>query len=256
MLAVPECSLSGQGGVCVDAGAGLAVHSNVSSGAVDVRGTLRLPGPSVGLTVSEALTFCETAALDGPSGARILMAGAALENHATVETALADLAGVELVFAGGPAVVNPFEVASRAGGGLVDNFALGTLVLGDAAVVRALRDVAVEPMAGATEVGRVQLVDLVENGNRGPGGRECLFVNDLVIGPGSELDLNGLDLCIGGDATGLLSGWIAEGRLIDTTGRPLAAAYDDGSGWTAVPEPTTLTLLALGGLGVLLRRRR
>lgn len=247
--------MSGQGDVCIDEGADLAVHANASAGAVDVRGALGLAGPSVEMTVFEALTFHETAALDAPSGARVLMTGAALENLATVETVLADLAGVELVFTGGPAVVNPFEVASLAGGGLVDNFALGTLVLGEADAVRVLGDPGVEPTPVAGEVGRVQLVDFIDNGNRGPAGRECLFLSDLVIEPGSELDLNGLDLCIAGDATGLLSGWIAEGRLIDTTGRHLAAAYDDGSGWTAVPEPATVASLVAGGLGALLRRR-
>jgi len=229
--------LSGQGDLRVDASACLTVNSDLSAGAVDVWGMLSLPSPWAEITVGGGLTLHDTAELEAPAGACVRMTGSAFANYSTDESALADLAEIELVFVGGAAVVDPFEVASLPGGGFHANFALGTLTLGDAAV------------------GRVRLVDLADNGNRGPHGRECLFLHDLTIGSGSELDLNGLDLYLQGDATGLLAGWIADDRLIDATGRLLGAAFDGGSGWTSVPEPATLALLAAGSMGVLIRRR-
>ena len=59
-----------------------------------------------------------------------------------------------------------------------------------------------------------------------------------------------------GDVEATLNTWIADGRLFDGTGAPLAACYDTGNNWTLVPEPATLGLLALGGLALIARRRR
>ncbi|MFB3894663.1 MAG: hypothetical protein ACE15C_21895 [Phycisphaerae bacterium] len=100
--------------------------------------------------------------------------------------------------------------------GLDDNFALGTLTLGGA------------------DVGNVKLVDSTDN-QPSWSGREALYVSDLVLGSGSSLDLNGINLYYG--------------SLVDNGGTVTL----NGGSLTQISEPATLWVLALSGW--LLRRR-
>jgi hypothetical protein len=142
-------------------------------------GTLNITGAAADITVSNLLRFGPDSTFSAASGATIHMTGSAFENVSTNEAALAGLEGLTLVFEGGWADVNPFEVAGEDMGntheGFQNNFRLSRLVLGGA------------------DVGKVQLVDLFNNGNRG-GAAEALYVVTLEVDGISTLHLNGLNL--------------------------------------------------------------
>ena len=138
----------------------------------------------------------------------------------------ADLAGLrnlQLIFEGGEEDVDLFEVSGVDMGpilaGLDLNFALGTLTLGGA------------------DVGKLQLVNFYDN-QPGWVGQEVLYVEDLYIGPGSHLNLGGINLYY-------LSGTIDPAAIVEYHGGQL----------TRIPEPGMAFLIATGAL-VLLRRRR
>jgi len=129
-----------------------------------------------------------------------------------------------LVFEGGEGVIDPFEVAGQDFGltetGFVDNFALGTLQLG-----------------GDNGIGHVCLVDLFDNQPDWLG-TEALYVDSIILGEDSLLDLNGLNV--------YYRSFVDMGGTIDLS----------GGSFSQVPEPATLGLLAFGGLAVLRRRYR
>ncbi len=144
-------------------------------------GELAIEDPAAVVTVSERLVLNETARLSPAPGAQIHMTGSALENYSSDAPALAGLGELELIFEGGPATVDPFEVAGQDRRelpcGLRDNFVLGTLSLGSA----------------SEGVGQVQLVDLFDN-QPDTDGAEALYVDHLSVAAGSSLDLGGLSL--------------------------------------------------------------
>ena len=84
----------------------------------------------------------------------------------------------------------------------------------------------------------MQLGDTFDNGNRGgpAGAAEALYLHDLIIGPRSILDMNGLHVYYDGR-------FISAGTI--QNGQPIY-----------VPEPATLALLAAGLVAVWMRRRR
>jgi len=146
-------------------------------------GELAFENAAAVLTVSERLVLNETAIVTAAPGAQIHMTGSAVENHSTDPEALAGLGELELIFEGGAEDIDPLEVAGQdrgeLPGGLRGNFALGTLTVGS-----------------AIDIGRVQLVDLVDN-QPGFVGSEALYVDHLNIAAGSTLDLGGLNLYYG-----------------------------------------------------------
>jgi len=199
-------------------------------------GGLNLNSDTASVTISDKLVLGPNASLSAVPSCAIHMTGSAFENRSTNPADLAGLSNLTLVFEGGSGDIDPFEVPGAIDGDFGDNFALGGLQIGGA------------------DVGRVRLVDAFDNGKR-TGGNECLFTRALVVNEGSQLDLGGFWLYVDGDVEAVLDGWIANGRLFDSTGTSLNVIYDGDHDWTVVPEPATLSLLALGGL-VMFRRRK
>ncbi|RJP57215.1 MAG: PEP-CTERM sorting domain-containing protein, partial [Candidatus Auribacter fodinae] len=96
---------------------------------------------------------------------------------------------------------------------------------------------------GGVNIGRLQLVDTYDN-QLDWVGTEALYVDTLVLGAGSYLDLNGINLYYR--------------TLVDN-----GATIDYNSGglfqWTehvVVPEPTTIILMGVGIAGLVRRKFR
>jgi len=153
---------------------------NNSSGAVP-SSRLCVGGDSI-VTVTDRLVFGAGGAYCAEDGTEILMNGADLENYSRCSAALAGLGNTRLTFSIGPEDDldwETFEVAGKDLGltrqGFWNNFVLESLVL------------------GGHDVGEVQLVDLFDN-QLDWDRPEALYVRELIVGPGSTLDLNGLHL--------------------------------------------------------------
>ena len=146
------------------------------------------------------------------------------------ETDTAGLNNITLQFEHGNAFTDTLEVAGEDLGavlsGLDKNYALEGLAVGGTTVAGVYQDAA------------VMLVDTWDNQKNALA--EALYVNDIVIGVGSDLDLNGLNVYYDGTFTN-------NGTVSDSVG---------GGGIYYIPEPATMVLLGLGGIGVLIRRRR
>jgi hypothetical protein len=227
---------AGDVGTCETRGGSLSADALIVG--LQGRGTLRFLNSDANVTVSGKLHFGPDSVFEAAAGVTIHMTGAALENESNDPSDLLGLSNLRLIFEGGEGVVDRFEVAGGHDGGFAGNFALGAMVL------------------GGSDVGHARLVDWFDNGGRTWDRSECLFVSQLVINPGSSLDLYGRDLYVAGDAAALLQGYIDDGNMCDSTGRALYATYDVAYDRTFVPEPATLLLLALGGLSLIRRRMR
>lgn len=165
-------------------------------------------GPGAAVSVSGLLLFDETAEFYALPGAKIHMTGAQFDIAGGVDPSSLSpgLRWLELIFEGGAGDIDTFEVAGQdlgptmfgfhANGG---NCALHALTLGGA------------------DVGQVQLVNNQEH----HGTDEALYVNTLNVGPGSYLDLNGINLYY-------VQGYVDPGATI-VNGSPtflLAGDYD------------------------------
>jgi len=132
---------------------------------------------------------------------------------------------MSLVFDGGLTDISTFEVGGGDYGPDVtafvgDNYAIDTLQVGD---------------IDGLELGYVLLLDTIDNYSS-ISGNEALYVNNLILGSGSYLDLNGLNLyCLN---------LVDYGATIDLNGGQLHV----------IPEPCTLLLLGLGA--VMFRKKR
>jgi hypothetical protein len=90
------------------------------------------------------------------------------------------------------------------------------------------------------------------------GAAKHLAVDALNINTSEvTLDVNSLPVYVDGDVEATLDDWITDGRLASSAwGSNIRATYNAALERTEVtPEPATLCMLALGGLGVLLRRK-
>ena len=182
-----------------------------------------LIGPNLVATVDPG--FCPEA---GPT---FHMEGSAFENESSDPAKLADLAKMSMIFEGGALDLDPFEVAgedrSVDAAGFDLNFALGTLQIGSAA-----------------DIGRLQLVDAFDNQLDGGLGNEALYVYELMVTAGSELDLNGLNLYYG-------AADIDHDAIVILNGGSLQQA-------NPIPEPAGLVLIGsalLSAVGLARRRR-
>lgn len=176
------------------------------------------------ITVLDALRIGHNNTFAAVPGSEIHMQGASffIINPNQNPDRLMGLRELNLIFEGG-LVLSTFEVAGLDVGadaaGFDEQFALGTLTL------------------GGVDVGWVQLVDDVDNHTSTPG-VEALYVSNLVVGPGSVLDLNGRNLYY-------------HSALID----PGATIVLNGGQMFQTPEPAAVSLLTLGAVVMLFRRR-
>lgn len=221
-------------------GSGGRAEWDITSTSVDITitcnssypiGRLILGGrAAVGSNLNKFIT-----AVEGAPGETVLikMVSAELQNRCPGydgrDAQLAGLNNITLQFEGTllyQDAPNIFEVAGNDLGtvtaGLTNNFALEGLTLG-----------------GAEGVALVQLLDVEDNFGVESVGSEALYVENLIIGAGSTLDVAGLNVYY-------LNGTF-DGTVTDSVG---------GGGVYLIPEPATLSLLAIGGLMALIRRRR
>jgi hypothetical protein len=177
--------------------------------------TLSISGAYARLCVSSSLCFGARAVLDAAPDREISLTNASVEIRGTDSEALADLANVTLHWQGGGGPPCSLEAAARRGGGFVTNFAIGKLYVENGV--------------------SLQFVDAYDNGRRGS--TETVFLHDCDIGSDAELDLNGCGLYVEHDVAALLDGWIADGRLTDSSMLPdeyLDAVYVPANDWTVV----------------------
>jgi len=177
-------ALAGPALYAIDGGsfkvADLHVGRSFADGAAP--GLLRINDPGADVTVSNLLVIHQAGSVQAVPGATIHMTGSAFENLSTEASAVSGLSRVELVFTGGPATVDPVEVAGAdrgaAPGGFDANFTFGALTLGGGTSATA---------------GRVQLVDACDNQPTSTTD-EALYVKELTVGADSYIDLAGLNL--------------------------------------------------------------
>ncbi len=142
-------------------------------------GTFNISHRDANVTISSLLHFGPGSAFTSVPGATIHMTGSNFENQSTDPNNLMGLNNLEFIFEGGNVDIDNFEVGGIDYGttakGLNGNFAMDVLTL------------------GGLDVGKVKLVDDVDNQNDGIS-NEALYVYDLNVTAGSYLDLNGLKL--------------------------------------------------------------
>jgi hypothetical protein len=199
--------------------------------------TLAILRPQAEIRVAKSLFFGQGSRLKAVRGATIHMDAGALggpggamtfENLSTDAGALAGFNNLRLIVEGGGDAFSTFEVAGEDLGfgmaGFHENFAFDTLCV------------------GGEDPARLRLVDLFDN-QPDWAGAEALYVRNLVIGEGSYLDLNGLNI------------YYLHATLPSGSG-----GIDESGGLAAplgqTPEPGTLAFLALGAVLALGRRRR
>jgi len=187
-------------------------------------GTFDIAGASSDITISERLTVNPTGVIRAVPGVIIHMTGSHFENESTDPAALSGLENISFIFEGGPARIDTFEIAGQDMGddpaGFTDNFAIDSLQL------------------GGSNVGLLRLTDLFDNQADGQEIPEALYVRDLTIGPGSLLDLNGINL-----------------YYVDGDIHPLGQ-FIGGEPTEVIPEPASLILLAWGAAFIARRKRR
>jgi hypothetical protein len=233
-------------------------------------GTVQV-GPAGELTVGQAVRLGEQSAVSSASAGTVRLAGTAWENESTDPAALAGLNGLTVIVESGLAVAS--IEAAGVDKGAVDAGFNGNMALGRLEV-------------GGADTARLVLADDTDN-TPGQAGSDALYVDQLELQAGAEIDLAGLRLyyrnggparaLTGGDANldgavdvgdlGILAGaWGTEDGSAGWAGADFNAdlAVDVGDlgilaghwGMTAegVPEPATLTLMGLA-LAVASRRR-
>ncbi|MCC7408210.1 MAG: hypothetical protein IT442_09070, partial [Phycisphaeraceae bacterium] len=144
------------------------------------RAVLQITDPTVGITIGRAFILGEAAEFEAGSGTSIHLDDALFYFYGTDPLKVAGLENLTLIFEGDPTEAKRLEVAGldlgAALAGYDSNFALDTLQIG-----------------GDDSIGWAQLVDR-NNNALADALPEALYVEHLVLGAGSVLDLNGLNL--------------------------------------------------------------
>ncbi len=203
---------------------------SLTSCIVDWSGAVDISGGS--LISTDYIRLKSGAKLTADAGSVISIAGswgAPLWSNAATDagaTGLAGLNNVTVDYGGGyDRPVGNFEVAGTDMGavmaGLTENFALEGL-----------------NVASSTGTVAIKLVDASDNS--AGAGNEALYVETLNLYAGATVETNGFNLYY-------LNGTIDANATVDTSG---------GGGIYQIPEPATMSLLVLGGIGVLIRRKR
>jgi hypothetical protein len=195
-------------------------------------GRFGITGRDARITVDNGqLVFGAAAHFDAVEGSRIHMKGADHRNFSRNSDAVGGLANLRMTFTMGPEddlAFEEYEVAGKDLGfvraGWEGNFVLNTLALGN-----------------HEEVGELKLVDKFDN-QPDFVGHEALYLRTLIVGPGSQLDLNGLHLyyldATLGDGAKILNGVIER--------------FEVGT----IPEPATAAVISLGAMCLLAIRKR
>jgi hypothetical protein len=190
-------------------------------------GQLNITNASAQIRAEYSLTLYVDAILSAVPGTRIHLGGnpngAWFDNQAQNPSTLAGLRNVTLIYDGGEQWEwDMFEVAAADLGPTVEGYEAGFELA---------------RLAVGGSISRLRLVDYRTNQ---PGGDAAVYVRHLYVGPDSTLDLNGHTLYyMHADIDPAAEIILRGGALIQSE----------------VPEPTTLALLAIGGL-LLARRRR
>jgi hypothetical protein len=183
-------------------------------------GEFDVTNSAASITISQQLFFGPDSTYNAVPGTTIHMIdGSRFDNVSTDEAALDGLGNTKFIFDFAGTDASPFEVGGKDFGPVLDgftsNFAVDTIQLGDGA------------SAG------IELDDLIDN-QPASGGAEALYVKHLIVGPGSSVFLNNLNLyCLD---------YVNNGGTVF------------GGNLTVVPEPD-LSGVAIVAL-VLARRRR
>ena len=143
-------------------------------------------------------------------------------------------------------------VTSNSGGTLAPGASAGTLMLYDdlTLVSGSILDIELGGLIQGTEYDFIDVVGDVSLS----GLLDVSLLDPLILGEYQQFDI----LSVGGELTGTFAG-LAEGDLVGNFGgMDLFISYAAGTGndvsLSTVPEPATMSLLALGGLAMLRRR--
>ncbi len=237
-------------------------------------GILNITSADADITVSGLLNFGPNGSLAAVPGSTIHMTGSVFENESTSPAALAGLGNLKLIFEGGSGVIDPFEAAAEDMGAVTEGFVEGNFLLDTLQL-------------GGTAAGKIELVDDFDNQSDGATGNEAVYVNNLIMNAGATINLNGLNLYYDstdpkqffcGDAT--LDGFVGQADLDTVLGDwgenvppadpradlsgDLFVGQDDldmvlgdwGESTGSIPEPASATVLLLGTITMLKRRKK
>lgn len=186
-------------------------------------GTLEITSATADVEVLDALTFAEEGRVALAPGLSIVLRSADLRLRGQHPEYVADLANVRLVARDMDAEANTIEAGGLdigpANSGFNLNFGLGMLVVGE-----------------GDRPAWIQLIDDFDNRTE-DALPEALYVDELVLGAGSILDLNGLNLYYR--------------SFTDLGGTVLLGG---GQMTQVIPEPTAAALLLIGAMATTRRR--